>query len=423
MGIEKPAFKLGDKCILGLALLGLTGACGAFAFPVEIAAAPGNDLKLTLEAIQDAQSDLYLNIYEMNSTEIGDAIIKQVNAGLHVEILAEGQPVGGVSKAEKSIQDKIIAAMTSDRNRDQSDHYYVMTSKASAHAKRRYRYDHAKYIIVDGQSVLLGSENYSETSHPKKPGNRGWETYVHGNADLVKTFQQIFQTDTDSSYGDIEDMTDDSNRAALPAPLFAIGDALAVPSAPAVGPAIDLPNNATVDVSSISTIFSPNSLSGLLDLINGARKTLKLEMMTFSPVWGSSGKESPLLEAVEAAAKRGVNVEVLLNDDTVFDNGSSPDLLSSTSKNNNEKTVSVLNQAASDDGSPLEARIANIKAMEVDYIHNKGVLVDGNLVLVSSINWNENSITRNREAGVILSSTDINAHYSALFNRDWLASN
>lgn len=52
-------------------------------------------------------------------------------------------------------------------------------------------------------------------------------------------------------------------------------------------------------------------------------------------------------------------------------------------------------------------------------MHNKGVIVDGDAVLISSVNWNENSPSFNREAGVIIESTDAGAYFSDVFTADW----
>ena len=51
--------------------------------------------------------------------------------------------------------------------------------------------------------------------------------------------------------------------------------------------------------------------------------------------------------------------------------------------------------------------------------HNKGVIVDGTTVLISSINWSPQSLGTNREAGIIVASTDVAAYYTTLFNFDW----
>jgi hypothetical protein len=130
--------------------------------------------------------------------------------------------------------------------------------------------------------------------------------------------------------------------------------------------------------------------------------------MTFDSSW--QGGTNPLVAAIERASARGVRTRVLLNDESVFSHG---------------KPTKPKNQPTADHLSSLpntEARIANLKGMGVDYIHNKGMLIDGQLTLISSINWDENSIQHNREAAVAITSPDVNAHYEALFASDWQVS-
>ena len=52
-------------------------------------------------------------------------------------------------------------------------------------------------------------------------------------------------------------------------------------------------------------------------------------------------------------------------------------------------------------------------------LHNKGVIIDGESVLVSSINWGDNSILRNREMGLILHSQQVTQPYMDSFWEDW----
>ena len=118
-------------------------------------------------------------------------------------------------------------------------------------------------------------------------------------------------------------------------------------------------------------------------------------------------------------------MRVLLNDSTVFDHPSKEDATaddehafekSSKPKiNQNQVTVDALNRAC----GRIDARIANIKAMGVTYIHNKGMMVDGDKVLISSINWNENAVEKNREAAVVLHGSVIHDYYHSLFDGDW----
>jgi len=47
------------------------------------------------------------------------------------------------------------------------------------------------------------------------------------------------------------------------------------------------------------------------------------------------------------------------------------------------------------------------------------VIVDNRSVLISSINWNENSFLNNREAGIIVYNENISKYYLEVFLHDW----
>ena len=389
----------------------LLSATPAFAVPVKVAEAPFNDLALTVQAIETAQTYLLINIYELSSQEIADALLERINAGVHVEILEEGQPVGGMSKPGKKIQAEIAKAMEKAGN---EDHLFVMTSKADPKnpIKRRYRFDHAKYVITDGATLLVGSENYSPTGNPVpgKIGNRGWEVLITDTG-LAANFQKVFRADTDTSNEDIIDVMALSQTATLSKD-FAVSATVDFDELKRM--ARNLP---TFEASAVTPIFSPDtSLSGLLALLDNAKTSIDVEQMTLDSNWGSPDEASPLVASLVAAARRGVAVRVLLNDESVFDRPGGK------SKSKNIPTAELLNKLGTDESINISARIADVKAMKVDYIHNKGALVDGNLTLVSSINWNENAVEKNRESAVIVESAEIFSHYELLFENDWKVS-
>jgi phosphatidylserine/phosphatidylglycerophosphate/cardiolipin synthase-like enzyme len=51
-------------------------------------------------------------------------------------------------------------------------------------------------------------------------------------------------------------------------------------------------------------------------------------------------------------------------------------------------------------------------------IHNKGLIIDDQKVVIASLNWNANSI-HNREAGVIIENDEIASFFNAAFFHDW----
>jgi len=52
-------------------------------------------------------------------------------------------------------------------------------------------------------------------------------------------------------------------------------------------------------------------------------------------------------------------------------------------------------------------------------IHNKAFIADGRMILICSINWSEESISENREAGVVIEHEGVAGWYQAVFNYDW----
>ena len=423
-------FRLLAKWAITLLLLFIVSLNG-YAFPVQVAEAPSTTLALITEAIHRAKKTLQVNIYELSSPEIVTALIERIQAGVRVEVLEEGQPVGGFSALESTAQNRIVQAMIRSRG---SHQFYEMTSKAGG--KRRYRFNHAKYIIVDEKSLLIGSENYSPTGHPRPGmiGNRGWEVFMHDET-LTTEFLDMFHRDSDLQYRDIIDRLQSPRQDLKSMNLYSLFGMLRLQtdeiqmqlrsSQAPVAPWV------TLEADSAYKIISPeSSLTGLLSLISQARRRLDLELMSMDLNWGKSGEESPLFDAVVSAARRGVQVRVLLNDESVFLNRGAkpavsqkrpePHLTDLTSKN--RITVEALRQTAQKYKLKLSARIANVKRMGVDYIHNKGALVDDDQTLISSINWGENSVENNREAAVVIQGRAIQAHYQELLEMDWKAS-
>ena len=52
-------------------------------------------------------------------------------------------------------------------------------------------------------------------------------------------------------------------------------------------------------------------------------------------------------------------------------------------------------------------------------VHNKGIIVDGEKVLVSSQNWSSEGVLSNRDAGVIIDNEDLAGFFQAIFIDDW----
>ena len=138
-------------------------------------------------------------------------------------------------------------------------------------------------------------------------------------------------------------------------------------------------------------LWSPNTAqSRLLSVINGATKTLDIEEEEFS--------DTALINAVVARAEAGVAVRVVIEDPSDY----------------SSEVTKIKNAGGKVVGYPESAAL---------YIHGKAVVADYGqsdaAVEVGSMNWTSNSLTENRELGIILNDTAAEKVVETQFNSDF----
>ena len=159
---------------------------------------------------------------------------------------------------------------------------------------------------------------------------------------------------------------------------------------------------------SVQLIIAPdNSLhyETIIGLINSANKSIYIEEAYIRRDWGDH--TNPYLDATIDAARRGVEVKILLDSMWYNLDGNA----------DNDELCRYVNEISKNEDLNLEARL--VRRDGITKIHNKGVIVDSEKVLISSINWNKHSPTYNREVGVIIQNPEIGAYYSEVFMKDW----
>jgi phosphatidylserine/phosphatidylglycerophosphate/cardiolipin synthase-like enzyme len=134
-------------------------------------------------------------------------------------------------------------------------------------------------------------------------------------------------------------------------------------------------------------VWSPtDSQTHLATLINGATKTLDVEQEEFS--------DPTLVNAVVAAAQRGVAVRVVAEDESgAYD--------------------SELTKVTAAGGT-----VTTYTSSTGYYIHAKAIVVDGTRVFLGSENFSTNSLTHNRELGLIISDSGVLTGVEAAFTAD-----
>jgi len=372
------------------------------------AASPDSNYQLLINEINNAATSIKIAVYDFENIYIANALVSALNRNVSVKVLLEGSPVGGISNQQKYITKMI---------EDNGGEVYYMITDANANIRNRYAYVHAKYAIFDSIKVLISSDNFGMTGHPvdNSYGNRGWDILI-SNPSVAQYYEMVFDEDVSQNHYDIFRYQASDPKYGAPPPDF-VPDT----SIPAGSYSPLQPQQSFTGIFTLEPVLSPDQSlminHSFLYAINNAQTSIDVEMLSMHTYWGPETTGSPsttpniLLEALINAARRGVSVRILL-DSSYFN----------TDPNNprdNDNTVSYVNSIATTEGIPLAARLADLNGIKVVKIHNKGMIIDHNKVIISSINGTQGSFKYNREAAIIIDSSDIANYYQILFDYDW----
>ncbi|MCX6819882.1 MAG: phospholipase D-like domain-containing protein [Candidatus Adlerbacteria bacterium] len=136
-------------------------------------------------------------------------------------------------------------------------------------------------------------------------------------------------------------------------------------------------------------VWSPGSEDELLYLINSATSSLK--------IYNEEMADADITAALVAAARRGVHVQVVMTYAT------------------NWKKAFMELQAAGVGVRTFPSTKGKL------YIHAKMIMVDNTTAFLGSENFSNNSMSKNRELGLVLSAPAVIASLQATFTTDWAA--
>jgi len=377
------------------------------------ASAPENAFAALRTAVEGARHEILVRIYQFENDYVADLLVAAKRRGVKVVVYAEGSPVGGLPDQERYIAERL-----------HSEGIPVWFLAGRPDQRPRYRFDHSKYLLVDGEWAIIATENFGYTGHPVDPsrGNRGWMVHVRSKA-FAAQLRRVWDADlAPERHRDLIEVAEDpADTWGLPyrKPPFELFRSVPRGSYPLRRPVLRVkaPMNLELVACPDNCLAEDRALIGLL---RSARESLFV-LQNSIPLWwgkkdGGSVEETPNLPlaAVIDAARRGVRVRVLL--DGTWYNTEPYD------PRDNDDTVRYLNDLGRREHLNLEAKVVNLVSTRLEKIHAKGVVADGRRVFVGSINWTENSFKGNREIGVVVDNADAATYYASLFQRDWATS-
>jgi len=336
------------------------GPAAATAFVLPDAPGP------VIDALRGADRRLLVAGYTFTSERVAEALRAAARRGVEVRVLVEGGPVGGLSGREAALLDRLVDAGVAVR------------VVAGPHAP--FRYHHAKYAVADDRALVL-TENWKPAGVGGR-GSRGWGVRVEGS--VVGGLADLFRTDFEGP-------------GAVPWRRFREGRTFVTDDAAGGDyPARFEPERVRAD--RIRLLTAPgNAREALVARVDAADE----RVLVLQPTVG--GRDDPLVRASLRAARRGVEVRILLSGAWYVDD-------------ENRRLVERLNGLAEREDLALSAAVAD-PGGRYGKLHAKGLVVD-DAVAVGSLNWNDVSATENREVVLVLEGEPA-GYFAAVFEADW----
>jgi phosphatidylserine/phosphatidylglycerophosphate/cardiolipin synthase-like enzyme len=375
-----------------------------YAGNITLFASPDSSFSTIIKEIEGAKNTIYMSLYQLTNWNITEKILEKLNDGVEVKVLMEGGPVEGLLEEQKYILQKIVE--------NKGEVRFLVTNSALS---SRYRYVHAKYAVIDNISVIISSENWKYTGVPINNtfGNRGWGVVLRDES-IAEYFLDVFLVDWSYVSYDIISFTPDDPNYGNASPDFELDDWVETGYYTPVFPGETLEGEYRV-----SPVLSPETTllesEAIIGMINSAVDSIYIEQLDIALNWNYEDLEYEnlfLKAAIEAAEKRQVEVRILLSSYYAFPDD--PEL-------DNYDTFVYINDYAFNHNITdyLKARLIDYDRLGLSKLHNKGMIVDSNKTLISSINWNRNSVTQNREVGVIIESQEVAEYFTEIFLWDW----
>ncbi|NWJ39811.1 MAG: phospholipase [Geothrix sp.] len=238
---------------------------------------------------------------------------------------------------------------------------------------------HAKYFVVDGREAFLGSQNFD------------WRALEHIHELGVRTTEPVIV----------------SRLARLFTLDWAFVEGRKLPDFPPQPP---MSARSQVELVASPPFLTPRdvrpSIEALVDLLEQAKQTVRVQLLTYSPISGQDHYWPRLDNALRAAAVRGVKVKLLVSD-WVLGGRALPHL----------KALALIPN--------LEVKVASIPEAKEGHIpfsrtvHSKYLVVDEAHLALGTSNWEESYFTESRNIELIFRDSPLAAQATGIFERLW----
>ena len=370
----------------------ITGSMGTLCLQSEFAQSealivpiigPQNGLLELKQFIDDSQTSLKIQLYQLQDAYLVQALLDALQRGVSVELMLDSGCINCNIWSETDLQYKNDFA------------YTLIQAGATVYefntgSDEPYLYLHSKVAVRDSSSVWMSSGNWKSSSVPA-PGVRGnveWSIIID-NLELAHMVDQQFNLDI--HWSEMMSLSDyDQYNFYAPNTIGGGGVQAAIQTS----------------VSGELLTCPENCVTKITDFIRSANSEVLLSQQTLDVDWAYGwGDENPIITALHDMAMNGVGVHLIINGAYLDDD--------------DQEVVDLFNEVWNGSQGLDASAIVMSEDDDVSKLHNKGIIVDGESVLVSSINMGSSAMNRNREMGVIIHSAAITQYYLDAWHVDW----
>jgi phosphatidylserine/phosphatidylglycerophosphate/cardiolipin synthase-like enzyme len=377
---------------------------------VTTAASPDAGLATLTKFLSGTNSSLIIGMYDFTSSTILGAFKSDLNGSKTLQMVLD-DPAQNPTRDQtdwETVQD--LKQTLGNRARTawaltRSDHFAAQWSFPYAY--------HIKVIVRDNAAVWLSSGNLNNSnepdlSHPPTTEDRDWHVIIE-DANLARIFVAYLDFDFRTAAANqlpsqpaiekaIEDARAKRAREANPTPPLQPKKAAGARGGASTSVAAKVFNNLTFKATPLLTPdLLPNTQNGqyftnIVSLLKGAQSSIHIELQYIEASKGNGSLYDELLQNIADQVAANKDVKLI------------------ASANYAEKW----GEKMKDEGVDLTANIHTLPN-----VHNKGFVIDGKTVVVSSQNFSPAGISDNRDAGLILESEDIAQYFGPIFDADW----
>ncbi|GAA4170732.1 phospholipase D-like domain-containing protein [Gryllotalpicola koreensis] len=361
---------------------------------VELAASPDAGWAQLGPFLDATESELVIGLYDFTSAHVLAAFEKAAD-GKKVTLTLDHP---SKNPTADQTDEQTVSALEKALGDDFQQAWALSGMDPKATATVFQTAYHIKVAVQDSKAVWLSSGNWNNSNQPDidpvndtgdadaaRSGDRDWHVLVR-SPELAATFRAYLANDFQ--------VASQHNQASA----AFMQPALLQPAAETPPFAQFFAGKTVTEQMTITPVLTPDAgvyVGAVKDLIARAQQTLHLQFQYIELPKTTDATNQAFVDLVQAIVDRqkaGVEVRIIMSE---------------------YETAGYLEQLQA-----LGLDVANNVKLQ-NNVHNKGIVVDGRAVLVSSQNWSSAGALHNRDAGVIIENATVAAYFDQIFAHDW----